>query len=289
MKTTIKKATLYAFSLLLGFGLLPACQSNINYPAVDMSSSESVQPGAFVWRDLVTRDPAAAQQFYGEMFGWTFETIGTETQQYTVIRHDGKAIGGIIRMPVVVDPASTAEWVSSMTVPSVKGAAEIIKSKGGKIIFPVSNLKGRGMSAVVSDPQGAIIGLVEGGTPDDDPPLNTWLWTELWSGQPTQSAEFYRSFVNYEVKKMDNMSPDYWIFENGDTKSAGLLKNPMENTRSQWLPYIRVADPAALTQKARDAGATVLAAPSSELRDGNVAVLLDPTGAPFVIQRWPLQ
>lgn len=289
MKTIIHTATFVGLSLFLALVLLPACQQRITYPSVPEATPEEMTSGAFVWRDLITRDPLAARQFYGEVFGWAFETLGSEAQRYILIRHDGKPIGGIFPMPVDAAPGSTAEWINLMAVSSVKGVTEAVKARGGKVIFPPADLKGRGMSALVADPQGAMLGLVESGVPTKEPSLNGWLWTELWSGTPTASADFYQSLLNYKVEKMEGNSPDYWIFEKDNVKCAGLIQNPMRDTRSQWLPYIRVADPAAITEKAKAAGATVLAAPSPKLRNGNVAVLMDPTGAPFVVQRWPME
>src|SRR5215831_12429600 len=33
-------------------------------------------PGKFVWADLVTDDVLKARKFYGELFGWTFQSAG---------------------------------------------------------------------------------------------------------------------------------------------------------------------------------------------------------------------
>ena len=44
------------------------------------------------------------------------------------------------------------------------------------------------------------------------------------------------------------------------------------------------ADVAAVTNKARTLGGSVLMAPNAEVRNGRVAILADPSGAGFVVQ-----
>jgi hypothetical protein len=45
-------------------------------PVTDAPTGERL-PGKIIWRDLLTNDPAASQRFYGELFGWEFESVGT--------------------------------------------------------------------------------------------------------------------------------------------------------------------------------------------------------------------
>ncbi|MHC5136475.1 MAG: VOC family protein, partial [Planctomycetota bacterium] len=79
-----------------------ACASmNINLPSVTDAPTGERLPGKIIWRDLLTNDPAASQRFYGELFGWEFESVGTASNlksnsSYTLIRHNGKLIGGMI-------------------------------------------------------------------------------------------------------------------------------------------------------------------------------------------------
>ena len=42
------------------------------HPAITETPSGAELPGKFVWHDLLTSDPAAAQRFYSALFGWEF-------------------------------------------------------------------------------------------------------------------------------------------------------------------------------------------------------------------------
>src|SRR5580765_8497591 len=52
-------------------------------PLTTVSGSPRL-PGKFVWADLVTDDVAAAQKFYGGLFGWTFQDAG----EYVIAAND---------------------------------------------------------------------------------------------------------------------------------------------------------------------------------------------------------
>ena len=79
-------------------------------PIVDPPTGKHT-PGRFVWGDLVTSDVATAAEFYGEVFGWTFETYGGDDDRdtYTLALADGLPIGGLtfmnfsteVRFPIV--------------------------------------------------------------------------------------------------------------------------------------------------------------------------------------------
>ena len=61
---------------------------------------------------------------------------------------------------------------------------------------------------------------------------------------------------------------------------------PDESIRPHWLPYVRVADAAALAAEVERLGGRVLLDPDEGARRGTVAIVLDPTGAPLALQEW---
>ena len=77
-------------ALLCGVAAMP--QSREPLPSVRALAV----PGEFVWHDLVTDDASACRAFYGALFGWTFEAGDGIDPGYTIIKHDGVPIGGIV-------------------------------------------------------------------------------------------------------------------------------------------------------------------------------------------------
>ena len=77
--------------------------------------------------------------------------------------------------------------------------------------------------------------------------------------------------------------------KNNGKLSSGIITNPVENVRSHWIQYVRVSDVKGTEQKAKNAGAKILIPADSTIRNGTVAVFVDPTGAPIAIQKWPIK
>lgn len=274
--------TVFLFILVLS-----GCDSGITYPAVSETQTEIYHPGQFVWHDLATQDPAAAMAFYGNVFGWQFEARGSGDNAYQVIKNQGKPIGGIFRLADKYGDES--EWIGSMSVMNLEEAVSLNEEKGGKTIFSIASFEGRGRTALIQDPQGAILALLKSAT--GDPELRTvidhgWLWNELWSTDLEGSLAFYQDLVPYEAEKVEQAKAPYYIFTIDDKKLSGALKNPIKQARSAWMPYIKVSDVNEIVAKAEAAGAYIVMKPNQEVRNGSVAVILDPVGAQFTVQEW---
>jgi len=72
-----------------------------------------------------------------------------------------------------------------------------------------------------------------------------------------------------------------------DRPRAGLFLSPWTRDTSAWLPYVRVADPAAMAARAAELGATIAVAPKPAVRNASLAIIVDPTGAPLALQKFP--
>src|SRR3954447_20486478 len=127
--------------------------------AATSGAATKVAPGTFVWHDLVTDDPAAAKKFYGEMFGWTFEPGKGVEPDYTIIRHGGVPIGGI----VAPNQPTSPQWLSYVGVPDVDRPVEAVKQAGGQVFRGPLNARNDLRVAAVADAQGAPIGLASRG------------------------------------------------------------------------------------------------------------------------------
>ncbi len=287
----MKKLFTKFFGVLLVAGiLLNSCDTGITYPPVSELPTGEYHPGQFVWHDLASPNPQASMAFYKNVFGWEFETLGSSENAYYVIKNNGKPIGGIFKLAAKYGTVS--EWIASISVTDVDAAVTLNEAKGGKTIFKKAFFKGRGETAMVQDPQGAFIAFLraEGGDPGFDSfEENAWLWNELWTTDTEGSLDYYRGLFGFNEKSILGSKAPYYVFEKDGTKYFGLMGNPVEGARSAWMPYIRVGDVDAATKKAVDAGAHVMMEPNKDVRKGSVAVLLDPWGAQFTIQAWPIK
>jgi len=257
-------------------------------PIVDPPSGQHT-PGRWVWADLVTTDVAAAADFYGKVFGWTFETFGGEDDRatYTLALADGLPIGGLVfDERAMRDNKPSARWIGLISVPDVRAAADAVTQGGGKVVVTPTMLGERGETAVFQDPEGTLFGVVrsKSGDPADYVgDLNEWVWLDLWTADVDQATKFYSAVAGYTVLPLEQQglrSGAHLV--SGNYVRAGIMQKHDARVSSVWLPYLRVADAMAATDKARAAGGTVVREPVN-LGRVVVAIIADPTGAPVGI------
>ena len=274
-----------AFAVILSVGCATATRPQ---PAAGPSAGEH-HPGKFVWFDLLTDDAPKAKAFYSAMFGWQFEPW-PGFDRYSLIKSGGETIGGILTLkPHAGEKIS--QWVGYVSVDDVDAAVGQFEAKGGKLYRGPLDIPGRGRAALVADPQGGFVALLrsEKGDPPDgrEPALNRWMWVDYVANDPARASAFYSEIFGYKAEVTDKVgNREYYLFKQGERLRAGMFQNPWPNVRPNWLPYVRVSDPAGLVEKTKQLGGTVVVEPRSDLRNGTTAVVLDPTGAGVVLQQF---
>ena len=257
-------------------------------PIVDPPTGQHT-PGRWVWGDLVTSDVAAAADFYGKVFGWTFETYGGEDDRdtYTLALADGLPIGGLVfDQRAMKGDVPSARWIGLISVADVQAAANAVTQGGGKVVVKPTMLGERGETAVFQDPEGTLFGVVrsKNGDPADYVgDLNEWVWIDLWTANVDQAAKFYGAVAGYQVLPLEQeglRSGAHLV--SGNYVRAGVMQKQDAGVSAVWLPYLRVADAKAATEMARAAGGKVVREPVN-LGRAIVAILADPTGAPVGI------
>lgn len=271
--------------------VVSAC-SGLRLSPVTAEPTSNWIPGKFVWHDLITHDVSAVKLFYAGVFGWRFEDL-PGTDRYTLIRHDGRMIGGIVYSDRKVDGKPVSQWVSLMSVPDVDQAVDRVREVGGRIYAGPRDIDDRGRLAIVGDPEGAVFGVVRatgGDPPDREAEIGEWLWTELWSDDREAAGKVYSTLAGYELDTRETVAgKPYHVFRRDGAPRAGLLLNPFpEEVTPLWLPYVRVANPAAVVAKVEGLGGQVLVQPDPKHRQGTVAIIADPTGAEVAVQKWPI-
>jgi predicted enzyme related to lactoylglutathione lyase len=271
-----------ALQALLGVLLLAGCASQSPQLPVIGTPGTSL-PGKVVWHDLVTPDLERSRTFYADLFGWRFEEL---SNGYLLARNEGRPVAGLARLD---SGQRTSHWLPLLSVTDIAQAQETTRSADGKVVLKAFELRGRGQIAVLKDPQGAAFGVLQSshGDPEDRVPgLNAWMWNELWTDDLAGAAAYYEKLFGYEQGSAIIGAMTYDYFKRDGKPRAGLLTKPDPQIGNTWLCYLRVDDVAAVTDKARALGGTVLMAPNSKVRNGSVAILADPNGAGFVVQEW---
>jgi predicted enzyme related to lactoylglutathione lyase len=268
-------------ALMLGLALLAAGCAKPRLPA--LATTGHYLPGKVVWHDLVTPDLAKVRNFYGALFGWTFDEV---SGGYVLVRSGGHLVGGMAEQ----DSGSQASyWMPLVSVENVDQAAERVRQAGGSVHLPPFDLPGRGRISVVADPFGATFGLIraaQGDPADHEPAVNQWLWNEVWTTDPHQAAEFYRSLAGYTEGERTVFGAPYHYLEHSGQPRVGLVEKPDPAISNTWVAYVRVDDPAEVATRAAALGGKILLAPRRDIREGTLAIIMDPSGAVLIAQKW---
>jgi predicted enzyme related to lactoylglutathione lyase len=234
------------------------------------------------WFDLITEDAAAAHRFYGKLFGWKIEK---QSATYAVASLDGRSVAGIAQINGRLPDASEDFWLLGVEVDDVDAVAQAARAAGGRIHSEPDTAPGHGRYAVIIDPQGAALALwkPEGGTRASPRRTGDWVWTELWTDDPSAAVRFYKTVLGYEHRGMEVDGETYHVFTRDADLKAGILKTPFTGIEPNWVPYILVDDLHAVIERARKLGGRVLLEPQEKLGKGEVALIADPAGAAFFV------
>ncbi len=264
--------------------------AGLKVPPINPYAEQAALTGKFIWFDLVTDDVDGARRFYTELFGWNFQTYGQGESEYTVILHRKRPIGGLVVEKPSGEDRNENQWVGYISVPDVKDTVKAVKKGAGEVLLAPTKLPGHGSYAVFTDPEGAVFAVCHsssGDPPDYQPQVNEWLWAECWSHAPAKAARFYRSIGDYTISKVavDTDHVALHLKSQGFGR-AGVVRIPEPEIKPGWLYYVRVENLDETIKRAESLGGKVLMAPSDSPDAAHIAIIEDPTGAPFGIAAW---
>jgi hypothetical protein len=241
--------------------------------------------GRFVWHELVTGDVDVAVDFYGRLFGWDFREGSRPSRERDRIFSVGNVdLGRII--PLHEADTVPPSWLPFVTVEDVDRSIADALNLGGGVVSSPSSIAGFGEYALLHDPSGAQVAVFTGGDPDEDldegpPRPGTFIWNDVISRNPEESAKFYCGLFGWQLFKMDLGSQGtYLLMKRGEVNEGGIIRKPEEaEGPSTWLPYVAVEDLANSCAKAARDGGSILVPPSDLHGAGTYAVIADPAGA----------
>jgi uncharacterized protein len=125
--------------------------------------------GCWTWNNLMTRDVAAAADFYRQVFGWKATQPEGAPDYIWNWQVDGQrwpeGLAGLMHMGTDVPAEAPPHWQVYFVVESADAAVAQNQAAGGNLLFgPIDTPVAR--MAVVVDPQGANVALLEARYPD---------------------------------------------------------------------------------------------------------------------------
>ena len=113
--------------------------------------------GAMCWNELLTKDAAAAQAFYGALFGWEF---CEDENGYIRILNNGRNNGAMMQISPMMGEMPSM-WQPYFTVADIDESISKAAELGGKIIIPKTEAPGAGHFAYLQDAAGAYLYIIQ--------------------------------------------------------------------------------------------------------------------------------
>ncbi|MGE2833715.1 VOC family protein [Mycobacterium sp. SMC-4] len=240
--------------------------------------------GAPIWIDLGTSDLEKAQQFYGAIFGWTFESAGPEYGGYVNAFRDGRPVAGLMAN----DPQWNAPdgWTTYLHTTDIAATVEKATAAGGTNCMAPMEVPGKGWMAIVTDPADAAFGLWQPTghrgyelVNEHGAPTYFQLTTTNYAG----ALDFYRTVFDWKTEVESDTAEFRYSTASFDGEALlGVMDGsvlPWE-APSVWTVFLTSDDVDKTVQLVTENGGSVVR-PAEDTPYGRLAALADPTGAQF--------
>ena len=254
-----------------------------------MSERNEYAPGEFSWVDLATTDVDGAKSFYEDLLGIEVQPAPgdpEETGGYGFFMKDGKMVAGI--GPVQSDEGHSA-WSSYIRVEDADATAERAKEAGGSVFFGPADLPNEsGRVAMLRDPEGAFIGIVEqqnhpGAQLVNEP--GSWTWNNLMTRDVEGARDFYGKVFSWTAEHNDEAPPNILMWQVGGQRwpegmggLMGITDDLPAEMPAHWQVYFVVENADEAIKIAESRGAKLGFGPI-DVPVARMATLVDPQGA----------
>lgn len=250
--------------------------------------------GQFVWHDLMTPDPAAAQAFYSAVLGWELQR-SNGAMEYTMFVASGAPRGGFMMLPENLEQQGVpAHWLAYVGSEDVDESVRRAEGLGARVVVHPQDIPETGRFAVLRDPQGAAFAMYTSRTALLDShemaPLGDASWHELWTSDVNAAYTFYTQLFGWEGAgefDMGEIMGPYRMFGRRGLPLGGMAKlgPDMDNVPPNWLPYFRVSDVHDIVKRVKSNGGSVIAGPMEVPGGDVVAQCMDPQQGAFAVHQ----
>jgi len=241
--------------------------------------------GAPCWIDLTTSDVDRAQDFYGTVFGWTFESAGPDYGGYINAAKDGHPVAGVMaNNPEWQTPDN---WATYFHTADINATVSAVTAAGGSGCLEPMEVPAKGFMALATDPSHAFFGMWqplghrgfevigEAGAP---------VWHQLTAHDYRAAVDFYREVFGWQTEQVGDTDEFRYTTASFDGQQLlGVMDGAAflpEDVPSQWSIFFGAEDVDKTLQVIADNGGSVLRA-AEDTPYGRLAAASDPMGVIF--------
>ena len=239
------------------------------------------------WVDLSTPDPAAAAEFYAELFGWQLQDGGPEAGGYLMAMVDGHAVAGIgAQQPG--QEGNPPAWLTYLATDDADACAERIRDNGGILFAGPFDVLDVGRMAVAQDPAGAAFGLWQAKARIGAELANetgSVTWNEIMTRDYDRAKAFYGAVFGYSFTELGDGNFQYSTVDVDGRAVGGIGVLPPEAPKevpSHWRVYFAVEDADEALTKAQSLGGVIIR-PAEDMPYGRWGDASDGQGAMFSV------
>lgn len=249
-----------------------------------MSHVTQNQPlGTPTWIDLGIPDLDRAMEFYGALFGWTFDVGPEEYGRYTTCLLGDRRVAALAPNH---DPAATDFWWSVyLATDDLDATLARALEAGGEVIGGPFDIPEQGRGALLRDAVGAQFGLWQGRAHVGCEVVNepgALLRNDLVTATPEPARRFYAAVFDFTLDGNNDMpEADFTFLRRPDGHEVGGIFGDPAARRSAWDTVFEVADTDEAVRRAREAGGK--SDEPSDMLYGRIASMRDPFGTEFSV------
>ena len=241
--------------------------------------------GAPCWIDLTTSDIDRAQDFYGTVFGWTFENAGPEYGGYVNAAKDGHPVAGLMANPPELQ--SPDNWATYFHTADINATMSAVGAAGGSVRLDTMEVPAKGYMSLVTDPSSACFGLWqplehhgfeligEAGAP---------VWHQLTTRDYRVAIDFYHEVLGWRTEQISDTDEfRYTTAWFGDQQLLGVMDGCSflpEEVPSNWTTFFGAEDVDKTLRVISDTGGAVVRS-AEDTPYGRLAAATDHTGVIF--------
>jgi uncharacterized protein len=277
-----------------------------------MSDQDRYIPGVPCWIDTTQPDPAAAAEFYGDLFGWDVEDVmpADAPARYYIGRRNGGDVAAVSSRPEGAPEG--AVWNTYVWVDDADATAAKVREAGGTVVSEPFDVFDFGRMAVFADPAGAVFAVWQAKQHRGAKVVNehgSLNFNVLSTTDLDAASKFYGAVFGWEVLDVGGASmwalPGYGDFLESRTPgmrenmaamgaperfvdvvaSLQLIPDDQPELPAHWGVTFGVDDADAIAARAAELGGRVVV-PPFDAPWVRLTVIADPQGATFTASKF---
>lgn len=247
-------------------------------------NKDAIQFNTIRWADVGCSDLARMKNFYGQLFGWSFEDIHHEGNMVYSIAYIAE-IGGYQKSSVVAlapkqSQTQATKWELYVFVENLENSLDQLGDAEGGLVLPSMDVMDAGKMAACEDAQKNRIYLWQPTSHYGALVLNeknSMMWFELITSEIEPTSQFLQSMFNWSVQHTSVDGDPYWFIWMEEVLIGGIHTRLTETGgKKGWIPYFKVDEIDEYIRNCKELGGSIVFGPKPVPDLGSYAIAADP-------------